>query len=246
MTNPKLILTDNSLAIINACIKEFCNENLNEYLDRCKWIRFLEIFYTYTVCAFHMIRLNRKHASKHSGSGPDSRSRVYFAMLVFGRLINGGSLDEACNILNATIVLKSKYASNLVKESLQRLETSINTFRPIGQYEVDSDEVDSDIYNTTDDICGSNDDDIISDEASASAADKDQTRSSLTTMHAYWEKHLNKLKQTSDEAGCELLELNRYYMPGYCTWVHDKLPHIALWGNLCQGLMKNIQAKYFQ
>ena len=64
--NPKLIMHDYSMAIIQACLNEFCNENMRDYSDRTyKTVSGkangpkLEKTFLH-VCAFYMMRINRK------------------------------------------------------------------------------------------------------------------------------------------------------------------------------------------
>ena len=100
-TNPRMIMTDFSWAIIQACLKVFCSENLSEYLNRAFRIvsgsangeDFLKT--RLHVCAAHMMKLNKMHATAKHCKDFDTKSQVHFAMRLFGRLINCQSLDDA-------------------------------------------------------------------------------------------------------------------------------------------------------
>ena len=43
------------------------------------------------ICAFHIMRINRKDAMKDSRPGEDGKSCVHFVMCLFGRLVNCSS-----------------------------------------------------------------------------------------------------------------------------------------------------------
>ena len=86
ITNPRLIITDFSWAIILACMKEFCNNDLREYLDRTFRIvigKDTENDLGRTIihiCLAHVMNMNRKEALKLFEHDTDSAAKVHFTM----------------------------------------------------------------------------------------------------------------------------------------------------------------------
>ena len=137
-TNPRMVMTDFSWAIIQACLKVFCNETLTEYLNRAYRIvtgsadgeDFLKT--RLHVCAAHMMKLNKIHANAKHCKKFDAKSQVHFAMRLFGRLMNCQSLDDAFSFAKyAKIVLTTAKATSDLKDALDRIQRSINTFEEV-------------------------------------------------------------------------------------------------------------------
>ena len=238
LSNPKLILLDYSLAIIHATLSEFCSETLTNYIDRTYKVvtgaaSADDLSKTFLhVCSFHMMRIGRKHAAKHSGDGDEGKSKIHFALRVLGRLINSSSLDDAtATVRDATIVLNARFESENVKSSLRRLEERINTFEAV------SIKSDSDV-----DFEGLADEN--SEKHNGRKSKNEKGGGDKSEMHKYWESILEKIgHKVTEDKGPEK-SLNRYYLPFYCDWLHSKLPHITLWSNLCLGDLNKYNKEY--
>ena len=146
-SNPRMVMTDMSWAIIHACLKVFCNENITEYLNRAYRIvsgKATEEDFLQTrlhLCAAHMMKLNKKHATAKYCKNFNLKSQVHFAMRLFGRLVNCESLQDAiCLAKNAKVVLNSEYSTPRLRKALEHIEESINTFAP------NSDDLEKDNY----------------------------------------------------------------------------------------------------
>ena len=82
---PAVVMIDFSMAIIKACIREFTNENVEDYLtrgfniingDASREDAEKTIFH---VCAVHMLKLNKFHVKKLYGKGETGSSKVHIA-----------------------------------------------------------------------------------------------------------------------------------------------------------------------
>ncbi len=96
-TTPALVMADFSMAIINACVREFTGETVQEYLtrgydiingDAHKEDAEKTIFH---VCAAHMLKLNKFHAKE---KGKQDSSQIHIANRFFGRLLCCSTLQE--------------------------------------------------------------------------------------------------------------------------------------------------------
>ncbi len=126
---------DFSWAIILACVREFCGEDIIEYLNRTK--RIVNGLATDVniskpllhICTPHMMEANKNNIISKYSTDLNKQSQVHFAMRSMGRLINCKSFPEAIKIVNwMQIMMTSEFASVVVIRSLQHLENSINTF----------------------------------------------------------------------------------------------------------------------
>ena len=122
ITSPRMVMTDFSWAIIHACLKVFCNETLTDYLNRSYRIvigeaadeEFLKT--RLHVCAAHMMKLKKKHASEKFFKKFNCESQVHFAMRLFGRLLNCHSSTDVISLAkSAKIVLTPEVATPALK-----------------------------------------------------------------------------------------------------------------------------------
>lgn len=244
-TNPKLILLDFSMALIQACLDEFCAEEFNEYLDRthcivtgCASNHALAKSILH-ICAFHVMKMCRRNAKRLCNKEQDEKSQVHFASRLMGRLINCKSLDEAGRIVDkAFVVLRTKKATQDMQDALHWLEESINTFSDI----VDDPAV---LVEGTDDSMNST---LSSDHERAEVEDYENYSESIggarSQMHAFWNSRIGRIDIVCSQSESKELELNRYFMPDFCSWLEDKLPYITLWSNLCIGDLKRHNEEY--
>ncbi len=230
LTNPKLILIDFSMALILACLDEFCGESISKYLSRTSRVisgtassqdlnkPFLHI------CSFHFIKMCRMIAKRLYNRGQDEKSQIHFAMCLLGRLINCTSRRDAYKIVRrAVMVLKSKFATKQMREALAFLQKSIITFQEQVDDFVD---VKTDDPSTTSDEVYPGESNLYSIDG-MSEVSNNGTDPSKSNPFDYWTLCLNTVKLDNTEDSN--LELNRYYMPDFCTWLAEKLPYITLW-----------------
>ena len=81
--NQRMVMTDFSWAIILACLKQFCNESITEYLNR-SYRQITEIATQNDlgktllhVCLAHMMKLNKKHAVGKKSPAGTKKSQVH-------------------------------------------------------------------------------------------------------------------------------------------------------------------------
>ena len=97
---------DFSWAIILACVREFCREDLIEYLNRTKRIvnglaTDMDISKPLLhICAAHMMKATKNYIITKYSTDLNKQSQVHFAMRSMGRLINCKSFPEAIKIVN--------------------------------------------------------------------------------------------------------------------------------------------------
>ena len=243
LTNPRLIVLDFSMALIQAALQEFTNESIHQYLDRT--YRILTGGATQYdlqksilhVCSFHVMRMCRRNAQRYRNREQSESSQVHFAMHLVGRIIQCKSLDEVASIIErAVVVMKTKYATSKMKEALQWLQESINTFEepPIDASDRSDDE---DEYKTSSEYSDDDDDDGSSDR-------NDIETQPVSRFKNYWvEKKANV--QIEANYGRETNPgLNRYFMPAVWNWLNAKLPYISLWSNICLGNLNRFNSDY--
>jgi hypothetical protein len=153
---PAVVMTDFSMAIINACIREFANENVEDYLTRgfniinghaSREDAEKTIFH---VCAAHILKLNKFHVKKLHGKGETGSSKVHIAMRFFGRLLYCSTLQEMTNFVSlGYYIFKSKYDNPTLNRKLEAFSKAIHDFTfPI---DIDSDQEDFIIETPNDD-----------------------------------------------------------------------------------------------
>jgi hypothetical protein len=153
---PAVVMTDFSMAIINACIRECANENVEDYLTRgfniinghaSREDAEKTIFH---VCAAHILKLNKFHVKKLHGKGETGSSKVHIAMRFFGRLLYCSTLQEMTNFVSlGYYIFKSKYDNPTLNRKLEAFSKAIHDFTfPI---DIDSDQEDFIIETPNDD-----------------------------------------------------------------------------------------------
>ena len=104
-TNPRLILMDFSWAIILACVREFCGENIIDYVNRTKRIvegNGSEVDISKSllhICAADIMKAAKTNILTKYCATLTKHSQVHFAMLSMGRLINCRIFSEAVKIV---------------------------------------------------------------------------------------------------------------------------------------------------
>ena len=128
---PKLVITDNSKAIIQAVLNELNREILEEYLKRTYGIIFEDQKTENTqktqirLCSYHILRNNFENLKEL----PKDNSQMNFAQRVLGRLICCKSYAEAETIiLNAAIVMTTPKTDYDLKKAITNIEQTVNTF----------------------------------------------------------------------------------------------------------------------
>ena len=53
------------------------------------------------------------------------------------------------------------------------------------------------------------------------------------------------LKSVKLEDNNDSTDVNRYYMPNYSKWLHEKLTYIIPWSNLCLGDLQRFNPEYY-
>ena len=120
---PKLVITDNSKAIIQAVLNELNRETLEEYLKRIYGIIFEDQKTENTqknqirLCSYHILRNNYAKLKELT----KDKSQMNFAQRVLGRLICCKSYAEAETIiLNAAIVMTTPKTDYNLKKSYNK------------------------------------------------------------------------------------------------------------------------------
>ena len=203
-------MLDFSWALIQASLDEFCREETNDYLNRTR----REITGKATtddlnksllhICAFHVMQMCRRNAKRLYNKEQNEKSQVHFASRLMGRLINCQSIEEVDRLVEKVIiVLRTKRATQEMREALLWLQNSINTF---------SDNVDDNSSNCTN-IDNQNEfysEGNFLDNESTSEPNKTDGKS---LMHMHWQSFLGNIRIDAKSEEDSNLELNRYYMP---------------------------------
>ncbi len=245
-TNPRLILMDFSWAIILACVREFCGENIIEYVNRTKRIvegNGSEVDISKSllhICAAHIMKAAKSNILTKYCTTLNKHSQVHFAMRSMGRLINCKILSEAVEIVKwLQIIMTTEYVNHAVITSLQYLENSINTFQ---------DEVEDgvELKKITESSCMKTDVDEaltegLNNKEPSFVNNKNDSRS---LMHDFWQAEISQRKDELSIIPKTSNEKNRYFMPNFFTWLEAKLPFITLWSNLCLGDLRRFNSSY--
>ena len=127
---PKLVITDNSKAIIQAVLNELNRETLEEYLKRIYGIIFEDQKTEITqknqirLCSYHILRNNYAKLKELT----KDKSQMNFAQRDLGRLICCKSYAEAKTIiLNAAIVMTTSKTDHDLKKAVTNIEQTVNT-----------------------------------------------------------------------------------------------------------------------
>ncbi len=220
---PALIMSDFSMAIIIASLREFNNESPEEFLER--GYRIITGIATeneaiktiHHVCSAHMMKLIKGHAKKCCEMNLSANSQIHFAMRFFGRLICSSTLKEMKSIVClGHFIFKSRFVDNLLRNKLTEFSEHIHNFD----------------FHETEDIsdinCPENDDEDLDD-------DIDTERLTSSSIKQYWQKELADMKTNAvvEQAGHEL---NKYFMPKYFDYVVNNYLHTCvLWSRLLLG-----------
>ena len=220
---------------VNACLKEFNNETLSEYLQRGFDIVSGESSKQeaaktiHHVCTAHMLKLNKFHAKKlHERSSPES-SQVHIAMRFFGRLICCSTLEEMTNfVCLAHYIFISKYVCSKLQAKLDKFSDVIHDFANSIDQDIEPLIVESD--NTVE---GEVEDDP------DSIASLDEKKNNV------WIKYWNKKERLMEKNDRKCGELNKYFMPRYFNYVLKKyLPCCVLWSRLLLGDLRRFNCDY--
>ena len=146
---PRLIMMDQSTAIINACLKEFSKEDLPSYINRTFQIATgranaedLKKVLLH-ICFSHIMKTTKEDVKPllvrcKKNVKNDIRK---FVMLLFARLVECRSLEEMENIVrHSFIVLTTKKRNPRVQKSLTIIEKSIAEFPQLDSLVDDTDD----------------------------------------------------------------------------------------------------------
>jgi hypothetical protein len=129
---PSLVMSDFSMAIIIACLREFNNESYEEFLERGYRIVMGEANKsdiaksTHHVCSAHMLQIIKRHAKELCEKYLSVDSQVHMAKHFFGRLIASTTLQELNNIVRlGHYIFKSKYVDGALLEILDNFSDVI-------------------------------------------------------------------------------------------------------------------------
>ena len=144
---PRLIVTDQSLAIIKACLKEFNSEDLNAFMDRGFRIATgiasnedlsKSILH---ICFSHIMVNTKKDLAPHLKTNKLKGKKKLvqkFVMLFFARLVECTRLDEMEDLVHhGYIVMNSKSKTRKMQSSLTAIERSIQEFPEIPSFLTD-------------------------------------------------------------------------------------------------------------
>ena len=128
---PKLVITDNSKAIIQAVLNELNRETLEEYLKRIYGIIFEDQKTENTqknqtrLCSYHTLRNNYAKLKELT----KDKSQMNFVQRILSRLICCKSYAEAETIiLNAAIVMTTLKTDYDLKKAIKNIDQTVNTF----------------------------------------------------------------------------------------------------------------------
>ena len=102
---PALVMSDFSMAIIIACLREFNNETYEEFLERGYGIVTGTASESdlaksiHHVCSAHMLQIVKRHSKDLHEKNLPAGSQVHIAMRFFGRLIASHTLHELNQIV---------------------------------------------------------------------------------------------------------------------------------------------------
>ena len=135
VVTPALIMSDFSIAIIIASLREF-NKSPEEFME-CGY-RIITGVATeneakktiHHVCSAHMMKLIKGHAQKCCESNLSKNSQIHFAMRYFGRLICSSTLKEMRSIVClGHFTFKSRFSDNVLMNTYTILITMIGLMK---------------------------------------------------------------------------------------------------------------------
>ena len=212
---PRLLMMDHSWALILACLREFCNESLEEYLNRTHRImtgtatqRDLLLTLIH-ICYSHIMKLNRKDIETCLPSKIKSKEKKIlkkFAMLYFARLVECRKLDEMEKLVRlGHKVFSSKLMSQETITAIEQLEKSIKSINTNTEFwkglDAEDDDVDSFSEASFDTIPYGNDSNAEENEnGQDDVTDLDlEAESCKSASHQYWSNIQKNLEQSSSE-----------------------------------------------
>ena len=135
---PKLIMTDQSLAIIKACLKEFTGESMNDFMNRGFRVvqgkaNHEDLSKTIIhVCFSHIMNNTKKDLRKNplgKRKKGEKKKIKDFVMTLFARLVECQTLHEMDELVrHAYLIMNSKNLTAKVQKSLEVIEHSIKEF----------------------------------------------------------------------------------------------------------------------
>ena len=241
---PKLFVTDQSLAIILAILKEFCNESLEDYMERTYRIATNSASEEdlakslLHLCLAHMMQLNKKDMSRDLATKEkvEKRKAKEFGMLLFARLVECKTLGEMANLLvEAKKVLLSKYVTEEVERAVNVINEAISQFP---KTEI-LDDLDDDEENGNGNDCGN--------EEETSIEEQTPLLFESSIMKYFKEKlgldeqdsaNSDEVGNASDNVGEEEGDaegvLNSFFMPKYFeAFVKNRLKFALVWSAIC-------------
>ena len=242
-TQPRLIISDNSKVLQNACLREFNGESRLEYHQRTYRIvtgnatekdLLLSIMVS---CHTHIIGQSKRFLSK------SSNSQKNIALRVVGRLINSYSLEELSLIVkNMFTVMSNKYVTADITKSLNCINESINDW---------SHRIEEMIINDESCHYGEKDEEDVDFDGSPWKKHWDeclQDVGPLDTMndagHSTLENETKKELGHRDTPG-ESKALNKYHMPLFLVYFRKTmLPEVDFWTKICFADMSHYGSTY--
>ena len=215
---PKIIISDNSKVLQNACLMEFNGETRLMYNNRTHRIvtgvaSARDLSLTILVsCHTHIIGQAKRNLKSYDGS------KKHFCLRVIGRMIDCYDLDElSAMVRHFQSVVTSKYIDKNMTEALDSLSKMINEWLP-----------------------GNDDDD--DDESEKIEEDEEDDYWNKSHWYKYWEKVLgpvskNAPKKDADSESPPQIEddrkVNKYFAPQFFSYFRkEMLKDAPLWTNL--------------
>ena len=238
---PLGIMTDFSMAIITAAIREYNAESYRQYLDRTFRVmkgqarqEDLGKLYVF-LCIAHMMKNVKIHAVADKGD-PNIKAIQHLVMRFFGRLIHCNDLDESTLLVKAAFVLfKSETVIEEVTMAVKQIEEAINTFaHDIDDY-IDATDKDSEEKEecTADNIFSNED-------------EEEMLQARKSGIKKHWETALCDLtKDLESHQKSSNAPENMYYSPEFMDYlVKYLLPSISLWSQILSGDFRKFNEDY--
>eukprot|EP00112_Aurelia_sp_Birch-Aquarium-sp1_P016905 Seg387.10 transcript_id=Seg387.10/GoldUCD/mRNA.D3Y31 product="hypothetical protein" protein_id=Seg387.10/GoldUCD/D3Y31 len=214
-SQPALIMVDNSYAIILACLHEFNNETLQQYIDRAYRIvtgkaQSSDMKQTLLhICYAHTMKWNKVMLEKMIKKRPGRPCHEVkdFLMRFFARLVECKTLDELTNLVeHGIIVLRSKFVTATVTNAVKYITDSINEYPHV------ADDVNK----------------LMKEEAK-------HWSGVIKSLNA----------RIKDDSTPDIIMINKFYNPDYAEYlISKKLPTSVLWTNVCLGDLTRFNPDY--
>ncbi|XP_066911972.1 uncharacterized protein [Clytia hemisphaerica] len=248
ISRPSLILVDYSVALIVACVNEFCGESLPEYINRTfRIVNGLEDNLMKTllhICFSHITKRNKYVLKKLKSP----KKAVSLAMHWFSRLTECRFLAELEELVKLGQIVFMTPTTDVVNygktvhEAVEEIERSIGQFPHIQEILKDTPNAenpkDEENENTLASIEADEDDFLASIEETKKT--KTGSNQPLTELSRFWDNALSGFSvqtATNEEIN------NEFYAPSYFNFVmHYRLPTATLWTGLCLGNLTRFRA----